>query len=58
MTQLVTLSAGDSLLITAGKRTMTLKPSDLEGYKSSRGKRGNLLPKGYQKVDQVEVSAS
>ncbi|AYG47888.1 DNA topoisomerase IV subunit A (plasmid) [Pseudomonas sp. Leaf58] len=58
MTQLVTLSEGDSLLITAGKRTMTLKPSDLEGYKSSRGKRGSLLPKGYQKVDQVEVSAS
>jgi topoisomerase-4 subunit A len=58
VTQLVALSAGDSLIITAGKRTMTLKPSDLEGYKSSRGKRGSVLPKGFQKVEQVAVSAS
>ena len=55
MTQLVVLGDGKSLLITAGKRTMTLKPADLEAYKSMRGKRGSMLPRGYQKVEEIAV---
>jgi topoisomerase-4 subunit A len=46
----------DSLVITAGKRSMTLKPADLEGYRGNRAKRGNMLPKGLQKVDLLEVT--
>ena len=55
MLHLVVHAAADSLVITAGKRSMTLKPADLEGYRGSRAKRGNKLPQGLQKVDLLEV---
>lgn len=57
MTHIVVIEEGDSLSITSGKRVMTLKPADIEKYKSERGKRGTLLPKGYQKVEQMVKSA-
>jgi topoisomerase-4 subunit A len=55
MTQLVVLKAGQGLVIKSGKRAMTLKPADLEHYKGSRGKRGSMLPRGYQKVELMEA---
>jgi topoisomerase-4 subunit A len=55
MVQLVVHAAEDSLMITAGKRSMTLKPADIEGYRGARAKRGNKLPQGLQKVDLLEV---
>lgn len=45
----------DSLVVQSGKRTLTLKPDDLEHYRGERGRRGNKLPRGFQKVDGVEV---
>ena len=48
----------DSLVIQAGKRTLTLKMSDLEHYRGERGRRGNKLPRGFQKVDQLEVKVN
>ena len=39
----------------AGKRKLTLKPSDLEHYRGERGRRGAKLPRGLQRVDSVEV---
>lgn len=56
MTKLLVLNEGQSLVVTSGKRTMTLKPSDLEGYKGVRGKRGSMLPRGYQKVEELAVA--
>jgi topoisomerase-4 subunit A len=44
-----------NLVLTAGKRTLTLRPGDLEHYRGERGRRGNKLPRGFQKVDQVTV---
>lgn len=44
-----------SVKIIAGKRSMTLNQSDLEHYQGERGRRGNKLPRGLQRVDQVEV---
>ena len=44
------------LTLYSGKRHITLKMSDLEHYKGERGRRGNKLPRGFQKVDQVEVT--
>ena len=41
--------------IVAGKRSMTLTQSDLEHYKGERGRRGNKLPRGLQRVDGVEL---
>jgi topoisomerase-4 subunit A len=47
------LPVGSSLTLYSGKRHMTLKPSDLEHYTGERGRRGNKLPRGYQRVDAV-----
>ena len=55
---LAVLPPGSCLVLTAGKRTLTLKPSDLEHYCGERGRRGNKLPRGFQKVDAVAVELS
>ncbi len=46
-----------SLTLYAGKRHLTLKPADLAHYTGERGKRGNKLPRGLQKVTGVEVGS-
>jgi len=45
------------LSVYAGKRHHGLKWSDLEHYKGERGRRGNKLPRGFQKVDYVTVES-
>ncbi|MGI9274307.1 MAG: DNA topoisomerase IV subunit A [Endozoicomonas sp.] len=52
---LAVLGAKDSLVLNAGKRHVTLKPADIEHYRGERGRRGNKLPRGFQKVDSLEV---
>jgi topoisomerase-4 subunit A len=47
---------GSSLIAHAGKRYIVLKPSDLDGYQAERGRRGAKLPRGFQRVDCVEVN--
>ena len=49
------LSASDSLVVHAGRRHLSLKFSELEHYRGERGRRGNKLPRGFQKVDRMEV---
>ncbi len=49
------LSDKDSLVVHAGKRHIKIKFSELENYRGERGRRGNKLPRGFQKVDSVEV---
>jgi len=44
-----------SLLAYSGKRHLKLKPSDLEHYRGERGRRGNKLPRGFQKIDSLLV---
>ena len=44
-----------SLVIQAGKRHLTLKFTELEHYRGERGRRGNKLPRGFQKVDGMRV---
>ena len=46
---------GASVTLHAGKRKLTLKPSDLEHYYGERGRRGNKLPRGLQRVDEYEI---
>lgn len=43
------------LVIYSGKRHISLGMNDLEHYRGERGRRGNKLPRGFQKVDKVEV---
>ena len=49
------LSADDTLLVHAGRQHLKLKPSDIEHYRGERGRRGNKLPRGYQRVDSLDV---
>ncbi len=49
------LSAQQSLAITSGRRTMTLRPQDLAHYTGERGRRGNKLPRGFQRVESIAV---
>jgi len=59
--ELVTLLAivpdGASVTLHAGRRKLTLKASDIEHYRGERGRRGNKLPRGLQRVDQVDVES-
>ena len=50
ITAITALSDSDSLIVTAGKRTLTLKPSDIANYIAHRANRGSPLPKGFGKV--------
>ena len=49
---------GASLKISAGKRNMTLTFDDLTHYQGERGRRGNKLPRGLQRVDSIEIENS
>ncbi|MBB2495320.1 DNA topoisomerase IV subunit A [Aquipseudomonas ullengensis] len=57
LTDLAVLPAGSTLVLQAGKRTLSLKPDDLEHYKGERGRRGNKLPRGFQRVDTLLVES-
>ena len=49
------LREGDVLVVNVGKRHIKLKLRELEHYMGERGRRGNKLPRGFQKVDGIEV---
>ena len=55
LTDLAVLPVGATLVLQAGKRTLSLKADDLEHYKGERGRRGNKLPRGFQRVDALLV---
>ncbi|UVK82642.1 DNA topoisomerase IV subunit A [Pseudomonas sichuanensis] len=55
VTDLAVVSEGATLVLQAGKRTLSLKPDDLEHYKGERGRRGSKLPRGFQRVDALLV---
>ena len=55
LADLAVLPAGATLVLQAGKRTLSLKADDLEHYKGERGRRGNKLPRGFQRVDALQV---
>ncbi len=57
LTGLITLSAEDTLVVNSGRQHLKMKPSDLAHYRGDRGRRGNKLPRGYQRVDSLEVLA-
>ena len=53
--EVVTLNEEKELKLISGKRHFTIKFKDLENFAGNRGRRGNFLPKGFRKVDRVEV---
>ena len=52
------ISQGDALVVHSGKRYLVMKAKDLEHYSGERGRRGHKLPRGFQKVDKLEVEGS
>ncbi|WP_080592764.1 DNA topoisomerase IV subunit A [Coxiella burnetii] len=52
---LAVLHEKSSLTLYSGKRRFTLKPDDLAQFQGERGRRGNKLPRGFRKVDNVAV---
>ncbi len=52
---LTVVNQGCALKLHSGKRHLRLKPKDLEHYLGERGRRGSKLPRGFQRVDALEV---
>ncbi len=54
--EVITLREGEELKLISGKRYFSIKYKDLENFSGNRGRRGNFLPKGFRKVDRVEIN--
>ena len=54
MSHVVVFSEVDTLQISSGKRSLSLKIDELEHYRGERARRGLKLPRGFQRVDKVE----
>lgn len=48
---------GESLTIHSGQRHKTMRPAEVDEYAGERGHRGSKLPRGFQKVERIEVVA-
>ncbi|MDX1900449.1 MAG: DNA topoisomerase IV subunit A [Gammaproteobacteria bacterium] len=48
---ITTVSADETLVIQSGNRQLKLKPADWQHYVGERGRRGNKLPRGFQRAD-------
>jgi topoisomerase-4 subunit A len=55
MTNLVVVPKGCELVIHSGKRFLRLNGKGLADYTGERGRRGRKLPRGFRKVDRVEI---
>lgn len=55
---LAVVPVGATVKLTAGKRSMNLTPKDLEYYRGERGRRGSKLPRGLQRIDDIEIDTS
>ena len=53
VTDMQIINVGQSLELLSGKRKLVLKSKDLEHYHGERGRRGNKLPKGFQRVENM-----
>ena len=58
MIDIVAMHENDILQVTSGKQCLKLKSSDLKYYRGERGRRGNKLPKGFQRVSSLKVLPS
>ena len=49
------IPAGAGAVLYSGKRSLTLRAVDLDHYAGERGRRGKLLPRGFQRVNGLSV---
>ena len=55
MSLIAVLPEANTLVIHAGKRSLTLDEEKIADYMGERGRRGRKLPQGYRKVDRIEI---
>ena len=55
MVSVAVIAPEQSLLIWSGERKMTLKFAELKEYRGERAQRGGVLPRGWRKVERLEV---
>ncbi|HYQ90898.1 MAG TPA: DNA topoisomerase IV subunit A [Candidatus Competibacteraceae bacterium] len=53
---MASIPAGRGAVLYSGKRSLTLRAVDLDHYMGERGRRGKLLPRGFQRVNSVAVA--
>ena len=51
---LTVFGSKDKLYLESGRRHLTLKPKDWNHYHGERGRRGNVLPRGYRQVSSIK----
>ena len=56
MVGMVVIAEGEEFLVWAGQRYMRIGKKDLEHFRGERAKRGHKLPRGFQRVTQIEVA--
>ncbi len=55
----ITVVAPDqNLIVRCGERKMTLRFSDLKDYRGERAQRGAVLPRGWRKVERLDVEGN
>ncbi len=52
---MTTMGETDNLVIYSGQRFTTMKSTDQEYYIGERGRRGNMLPRGYRNVIRIKA---
>ncbi|MDO5091489.1 MAG: DNA topoisomerase IV subunit A [Cardiobacteriaceae bacterium] len=50
------LRENSTAILYAGKQKMLIQPKDFDAYRQTRGHKGQWLPKGYRRVERVEVN--
>lgn len=53
----IAVPEGGRVRLHSGKRYLNLRAADLNAYESERGRRGGKLPRGFQKVDRIELDS-
>lgn len=57
LSYLMVITAESHVTLYAGKRKLGLKPNDLENFRGERGRRGSMLPRGLQRVTEIEIDS-
>ena len=52
---LTTFGQSDRLILRAGQRHLGMRVQDMQNYMGERARRGRKLPRGFQKIDRMEV---
>jgi topoisomerase-4 subunit A len=55
MVSVAVIAPEQSLLLWSGERKMTLRFAELKDYRGERAQRGGVLPRGWRKVERLEV---